>query len=182
MKVLINEDRIIKQCGKRHQTVLWDNIIKIKLIENPDGGLVSIRLYRKNEKVIYLGGFNEMEKIAHLIREKISDNVLVQTKRYRLAYDNPIVPIISGSVTMVIMCLIASGGNKAMDIFTILFALCVGSGLLIYRPLTKFSLSSKWSEIICAVLLIILSIYGFIRFGGFNSQVQLSQILFCYPV
>lgn len=164
MKVLIHEDEIIKQCGKYQQTVLWDNIIKIKLIENPEGGLVCIRLYRKNEKAIHLYGFNEMEKIAHLIKEKISDNVLVQTKRYRLDCDNPIFLLITCIATMVILCIIASKGAKAMDIFAILLCLCGGSWLLTYRPLTKFNLNSKWFEIICAVLLIIMGIYGFIIF------------------
>ena len=164
MKVLIYEDEIIKQCGKYQQTVLWDEILKIKLTETPEGSLVRIQLFRKNEKTIYLSGFNEMEKIAHLIKEKISDNVLVQTKRYRLDPDNPIVLLITCIATMVIMGIIASKGAKAMDIFVILFTLCAGSWLLTYRPLTKVNLSSKWFEIIGAVLLIILGVYGFIIF------------------
>ena len=164
MKVLIYEDEIIKQCGKYQQTVLWDEILKIKLTETPEGSLVRIQLFRKNEKAIYLSGFNEMEKIAHLIKEKISDNVLVQTKRYRLDPDNPIVPIITCVATMVIMGIIASKGAKAMDIFAMLFALCAGFLLLIYRPITKADLSMKWLEIIFAVLLIIIGIYGFIVF------------------
>jgi len=162
MKVLIYEDEIIKQCGKHHQIVLWDEIIKIKLNENPEGSIVWIRLYRKNERVIYLGGFNEMEKIANLIKEKISDNVLVQTKRYRIEPDNPIASIITVIATMVIMGIIASKGVKAMSIFATLFPLCVGSGLLIFRPLTKANLSMKWVEIIVALFLIITGIYGFI--------------------
>ena len=164
MKVLIYEDEIIKQCGKYQQTALWDDIIKIKLIENPDGGLVYIQLYRKNKRAIHLGGFNEMEKIANLVKEKISDSVLVQTKRHRLDWENPIVLIITCIVTMVIMGIIASKGAKAMDIFTILFALCVGSWLLTYRPLTKADLRSKWFEIIAALFMIIMGIYGFIVF------------------
>jgi hypothetical protein len=105
-----------------------------------------------------------MEKIAYLIKEKISDNVLVQTKRYRLDWENPIVAIITCVATMVVMGFIASKGSKAMDIFAILFALCVGSWLLIYRPLTKADLRSKWFEIISAVFFIIMGIYGFIVF------------------
>jgi hypothetical protein len=162
MKVLIREDKIIKQCGKHQQTVLWDNIIKIKLNENPEGSIVWIRLYRKNGRVIYLNGFDEMEKIANLIKGKISDNVLVQTKRYRLDWENPIVLIIICIATIVMIGFITSRGAKAMDIFVILFALCVGFLLLIYRPITKADLSMKWFEIICAVLLIIIGIYGFI--------------------
>jgi len=162
MKVLIYEDKIIKQCGKHPQIVLWDNIIKIKLNENPEGSIVWIRLYRKNGRVIYLNGFDEMEKIANLIREKISDDVLVQTKRYRIEPDNPIVSIITVIATMVIMGIIASKGIKALSIFATLFPLCVGSVLLIFRPITKANLSMKWAEIIVALLMIITGIYGFI--------------------
>lgn len=164
MKVLIYEDKIIKQCGKQHQTILWDNIIKIKLNENPEGNIVWIRLYQTNERVIYLNGFDEMEKIVHLIREKISDNVLVQTKRYRLDPGSPIVPVIIGVSIMIIMCIVASGGTKAINIFAILFTLCVGFLFLICRPLTKSNLSYKWLEIILAVFLIIMGICRFIVF------------------
>jgi len=164
MKVLIYEDKIIKQCGKHHQIVLWDEIIKIKLNENPEGSIVWIRLYRKNGRVIYLNGFDEMEKIAKLIKGKISDNVLVQAKRYRLDWENPIVAIITVIATMVIIGFITSRGAKAMDIFAILSALCVGFLLLIYRPITKADLSMKWFEIIGALYLIIMGIYGLIVF------------------
>lgn len=162
MKVLIYEDKIIKQCGKSQQTVLWDNIIKIKLNENPEGSIVWIRLYRKNERVIYLNGFDEMEKIANLIKGKISDDVLVQKKRDKLNYANPIVPIITCVATMIIMGIITSKGAKAMNIFALLFSLCVGSMLLIFRPITKANLSMKWVEIIAALFMIIIGIYGFI--------------------
>ncbi|MHC4171408.1 MAG: hypothetical protein ACYST5_00495 [Planctomycetota bacterium] len=162
MKVLIYEDKIIKQCGKHHQIVLWNNIIKIKLNENPEGSIVWIRLYRKNERVIYLNGFDEMEKIANLIKGKISDNVLVQTKRQRLDWENPIVSIITVIATMAIMGIVTAGGIKTMNISATLFALCVGSMLLIFRPLTKANLSMKWVEIIVALFMIITGIYGFI--------------------
>ena len=164
MKVLIYEDKIIKQCGKHHQIVLWDNIIKIKLNENPEGSIVWIRLYRKNGRVIYINGFDEMEKIANLIKGKISDNVLVQTKRYRLDWENPIVLMIICIATIVITGFIISRGAKALDIFAILSALCVGFLLLIYRPITKADLSMKWFEIIGALYLIIMGIYGLIVF------------------
>lgn len=164
MKVIIYEDEIIKQCGKSQQTISWDNIIKVKLVENPKGSLVRIRLYQKNNKAIYLFGFNEMGTIANLIKGRISNNVLVETKRHRLDWETPIISIISAAVTIIVMTIIASKGTKAMNIFAISAALCVGSWLLIYRPLTKFNLRNKWFEIISAVFMIIIGIYGFIVF------------------
>ena len=164
MKVLLYDNEIIKQCGKNQQKVLWDNIIKMKLIENTKGGITCIRLYQKNKKTIQLFGFNGMENIADLIRQRISDNVLVETKRYRLDWENPIIPIMTGIATMIILCIVASGGAKAMDIFVIVFSLFVGILLLVCRPLTKFNLSIRWFEIIGAVFLIIMGIYGFVVF------------------
>ena len=162
MKVFIYEDKIIKQCGKRQQTVLWDNIIKVKLNENQEGSDVWIRLYQKNERVIYLNGFDEMDKMARLIREKISDDVLVQTKRYRLNPGSPIVTITTCIATIVVIGIIAYCGLKAMNIFATLFGLITGSVLLIFRPLTKSDINFKWFEIIGALFLIIISICGFI--------------------
>ena len=164
MKMLIYEDKIIKQCGKHHQIVLWDEIIKIKLNENPEGSIVWIRLYRKKGRVIYLNDFDEMEKIANLIKGKISNKVLVQTKHHTINWDNPFVLIIISISTMVITGFIISRGAKALDIFAILLALCAGFLLLIYRPLTKANLSMKWFEIIGALYLIIMGIYGLIVF------------------
>ena len=162
MKVLIYEDKIIKQCGKYQQTALWDNINKIKLTENPEGSVFNIRLYQKDEKAIDLGCFDEMDKMARLIRNKISDNVLVQMKRYRKNCGDIIIPIMTCIIPLVFVYIIASMGTKAMDICTILFPLIISSGILIFRPLTEFNLKFKWFEIIFAALLIILVIYYFI--------------------
>ena len=162
MKVLIYEDKIIKQCGKRQQTIFWDNIIKIKLNESQEGSDVWIRLYQKNERVVYLSGFDEMDKMARLLRENISDEVLVQTKRYRLNPGSPIVTITTCIATIVVIGIIASCGPKVMDIFATLFGLIVGCVLLIFRPLTKADINFKWFEIIGALFLIIISICGFI--------------------
>ena len=162
MKVFIYEDKIVKQCGKRHQTIFLDNIIKIKLNESHEGSDVWIRLYQKNERVIYLNGFDEMDKMARLIREKISDKVLVQTKRYRLDPGSPIVLMIICIASIVVIGIIAYCGPKAMDIFATLFAFCVGAMFLICRPLTKSNISYKWLEIIMALFMILLGIYGFI--------------------
>jgi hypothetical protein len=114
--------------------------------------------------VIYLNDFDEMEKIANSIKGKISDNVLVQTKRCRINWDNPLVLILICIATIVITGFIISRGPKALDIFAILLALCSGLLVLIYRPITKADLSMKWFEIIGALYLIIMGIYGLIVF------------------
>jgi hypothetical protein len=52
--------------------------------------------------------------------------------------------------------------RSRMRIPAVLLALLIGLGLLVFRPLTKLNLSFKWFELIGGVILLVISIYGFI--------------------
>jgi len=166
LKVFIYEDKLVKQCGKKHQILLWNDIARINIDEKKNGVVASIRLYPKKPKIaMYLYGFREMEDLANLIKERTSDSVLLQEKRWKLDWQNPFVGVLAGGVpTMVVMFIIASMGSKAMDIFAILFSLLVGLWLLMFRPLTKFDVCNKWVELTLVAVLLILGIYGLICF------------------
>jgi hypothetical protein len=152
MKVLVDDERLIKQCGKRHNTVLWENICKIKLREDPKGHLGYIELHQKNKKTIWLGGFNEMDVIADFIKDKISDDVLIETKRQKFAQNTLLFVVLIAFGTTAVLVIIASMGDMAFESFSMLCSFCMGFWLLIYRPLTKINLRWKWWEIVLALI------------------------------
>ena len=145
LRILIDEDKLIRQCGKKQQIFLWKDIARIKTVENKNGVVAQIKIYPKKPKMaMYLHGFREMENLANLIRETTSDSVLHQEKRWKLDWHNPFVGLLLGGVpTMVIMFIIASMGSKAMDIFAVTMAFIVSLWILMFRPLTKLNASSK---------------------------------------
>lgn len=71
MKVIVYDDKLIKQSGNKKQTVLWDDIIKVKRRLKPRGTVDFVRIYQRSGKVIYLYGFTGMDKIDELIGGKL---------------------------------------------------------------------------------------------------------------
>jgi len=69
MKVLIDEDKLVKQLGKKQQSILWGDIARVRLREDVNGTLLNIKVYGKRRTKLFLWGFNEMEEIARLIRD-----------------------------------------------------------------------------------------------------------------
>lgn len=166
LKVLINEDRLIMQCGKKQHIFLWKDITRIKTVEKKNGIVTQVKIYPKRAiMATYIHGFEEMENMANLIRERTSDTVLHQEKRWKLDWQNPYIGLLVGGLpTMVITFIVASTGSKAMHIFAVAFALLTGLCFLIIRPLTKLDVFSKWIELFFGIALLSLGIYALIYF------------------
>jgi len=166
LKVLIYEDKLVRQCGKKQQIFMWDDITRIKVIEKKNGNVTVIKLSLKNPKrTRYLSGFREMEDMANLLKERTSNRGLLQEKHLKINWLNPIVGFLIGGVpVMIVMFIITLMGSKARDIFAISFAFAVGLLLLIFKPLTKFDLFNKWFELAFGAVIIIFGLYGLIEF------------------
>ena len=154
MKVVVLDDKIIKQCGKKEQIALWSDMVRVKIKENVKGGVENIKLFHKKNKKILLFGFNDMDKIAELIGENVNENVLVQRKRYKIDWNNnPMVLITTMLVTGLVLGMVHYWG--LMDYFIPLFLFGVGIMLLVWGPMRKTNVNMKWIEIIVGVILII---------------------------
>lgn len=166
MKVIVYDDKLIKQSGNKKQTVLWDDVVKIKRRLKPRGTVDFLRIYQKGGGVIYLYGFTGMKEIDELIREKVEGKVLLQTKRQRLDWDSPIGSMIAAfagaAAGATAVAIIGFAGHRALDVFAICLTMGVGSWFLILKPMSKTNLSFRWFEIILGIALISLGIYGFI--------------------
>jgi len=173
LKVLIDEDKLIRQCGKKQQIFLWKDITKIKIVKKKGGIVIQIKIYPKKAiMATYIHGFQEMEDLAGLIKERTSNKGVVHMEKcWKLDWQNPYVGVLVGGLpTMVIMFIIASMGSKAMDIFAIIVALLGGLCLLIIRPLTKLNVINKWVESIVGIVLLGLGIYALIYYLLFGKM------------
>jgi hypothetical protein len=165
-KVLVDEDKLIRQCGKNQQILQWTDITRIKTVEKKNGIVVLIIIYPQKPKMaMHLSGFEEMEDLANLIKERTSDSIVYQEKRWKLDWQNPFIIVTTALVpTTVLMFVITSMGNKAVDVFAVSMAFIVSFGLLIFRPFTKYNPSGKWVELFFAILLIGIGIYALIYY------------------
>jgi hypothetical protein len=164
MKVLIDEDKLVKRCGKKQESILWGDIVKVRLREDVNGTLLNIKVYGKRKTNIFLWNFSEMEEIARLIKEKVSEGVLLQQKRHSLDWEHPVYPIAIAGVTMMFMCLIFSMGIDVQTIFAICFSFAVGLLLLMSSFFKKTNLSFKWLDLIFGGVMIAVAIFGLIMY------------------
>jgi hypothetical protein len=162
MKVIVYDDKLIKQSGNKKQTVLWDDVVKIKRRLKPRGTVDFVRIYQKSGSVIYLYGFTGMDEIDELIRKKVEGKVILQTKRQRLNWDSPIYSLMAAGAAATVVIIIGFAGHTALNVFVISLGIGVGSWLLILKPISKTNLSLRWFEIILGIGMISLGIYGFI--------------------
>ena len=167
LRVFVYEDKLVRQSGKKQQILLWEDIEKVKVVENKNGDVVHISLSAQKPKpAMYFGGFAKMKDLARLVTENAPEGILLRRKRWRLDWQNPlIVALIVIPPTLIAVCAVASMGSKAMDIFAIVVAFALGAGLLVFRPFTKYDASSKWFELLVAVALLVMSTYGCICFA-----------------
>lgn len=110
-KVVIEDDKIVRQWCRRERDVLWHNIAKIKIVETVKGGIHAIILYETNNRALRLYGFSGMENMANLIKEKIPDNVSISVKRDKLDWGNFLV------LATVLICSMAITGLFVLILF-----------------------------------------------------------------
>jgi len=133
MKVRINDERIQKQSHGGQEHLLWGNIVKVKITENVRGAIHCIKLDGNNKKSIRLYGFNQMKKIAELIKKKKSNDVIIQTRRHVLNWERPFALIAVCWGTAIPVGIILILGVKFQDSY---FMPIVHQYLI--RPLEKF--------------------------------------------
>jgi len=104
-KVFTDNDRIILKGGKTEMCFFWEDIVKVRVIEDVKGNIWTIKLFGRDRKTIYLHGFDGMEKIVGLLKGKISETISVQTKRHRLNWQSSVVRMPVYTITGAMICL-----------------------------------------------------------------------------
>ncbi len=109
-KVILNEKEIVKHSDKE-KAFRWEDITGIKVVKDVKGGIWSVKLWNKGKNTLSLYGFNEMERILNLIRERVPDKVSFNTVCQKFDWYNPfvVIPICWGISTVVLLIVILVG-------------------------------------------------------------------------
>ena len=157
MKIIIADDQIIKKSGKIQQSVFWPDIQKVKIIKNYTHQIVDISIIPNKKPALSVNGFEQMDKIAHLIQNHIDDQIQVQIKQFKYNYLHPAFLVFVMISTVLVLGLIHSAG--LFEIFIPVFAFTVGFGILIFGPARKANMNIRWFEILMGILLIACSLF-----------------------
>ena len=69
-KLMIDDEKIIKQDGKKQEVVLWGDIAKVKYVVDYRGNL-SMVIFRKKGRKVYLYRYEGMQTVVGIFKEKI---------------------------------------------------------------------------------------------------------------
>ena len=77
----LDDDKITYGSPGRVRTADWGDISRVKVREYARGDVYSITLSGKKMRWFWIYGFNEMEKILSLVKDRVSDAADIQTSR-----------------------------------------------------------------------------------------------------
>lgn len=82
------QDRLIRMTGKRSEIHYYKDLTKMKCTKSPNGEIVSIHLKLKKKNILF-HGFDEMESIEKIIKEKKPAECELKEKVWRFNYQMP---------------------------------------------------------------------------------------------
>jgi hypothetical protein len=159
MRVLVKDTKIVKTHSGGEQSLAWEDIDSVNIRENSQGDCVYIKIRSKEKNSLHLWDFERMHEIAELIRQKVSDNVTVETRRRRMDYKRFIYCILGVAVALVVAAFGRTRGAHFGDIYEFVFFAGIALYLLICRPMTKYNAGWKRYEILLCIFMILNVIY-----------------------
>lgn len=162
MKLIIEEDKMIRAGGSFQEIILYEDIIHADVKRNPNGKIQYIKV-RLGTRTINISGFDEIESVLSNIKHKISDVSLIREKQCKINWNNPIIQAAVMLATASIIILIIKLNIKVYELFNLIFPLAFGIIFLSYKPLSKNAgVRFRKFEIIISVLILGCGVLGFI--------------------
>jgi len=167
LSVYIFPERLEREERKQKEIFFWKDILHAEILEYPNGETVEIKLAFANKKAITLFGFEDMETAAKQISQLIPDKGLIRRKRANVNWDNPVIMILSGILSLVIILAIQEIGKEAYQFFNVVLFLALGLYNLIARPISRAQ-GKGWEKletivgiglIVCSILLLVLELF-----------------------
>jgi len=159
MRVLVEDTKIVKTYSGGEQSLAWKDIVGVDIRENPQGDCIYIKVRSRDKNSIHLWDFERMHEIAELIRQNVSDNVTVETRRRKMDYKSLIYCILGGAMALVAVAFGRTRGAHFGDIYEFVFFAGIALYLLTYRPMTKYNAGWKRYEILFCLFMILNVIY-----------------------
>ena len=85
----LDDEKITYRSPGRVRSAHWGDISRVKAREYARGDVYSITLSGKKMRWFWIYGFNEMEKILSLVKDRVSDAADIQTSRLIFYLENP---------------------------------------------------------------------------------------------
>jgi len=159
MRVLVEDTKIVKIHSGGEQNLAWEDIDSVNIREDSQGDCVYIKIRSKEKNSLHLWDFERMHEIAELIRQNVSDNVTVETRRRKTDYKSLIYCILGGAMALVAIAFGRARGAHLGDIYEFVLFAGIALYLLIYRPMTKYNTGWKRYEILLCIFMILSVIY-----------------------
>lgn len=158
LKLIITEEGFIRTAKGKEEKVLFSDIIKVNTKYYPDGDICFIKIKHRHG-VISINGFESLDYILNTIKQNLPESTVVEEKKYKINWNNPIILIVWMLIAAFIVLAIAEASSKAYSIFSFIIMLSIAIVVLFFKPVSKASgIRFRKFEIIIGVLIIILEI------------------------
>ncbi|GKX65389.1 hypothetical protein [Inconstantimicrobium mannanitabidum] len=158
LKLIITEEGFIRTAKGKEEKVLFSDIIKVNTKYYTDGDICFIKIKHRHG-VISINGFDSLEDILNTIKQNLPESTVVEEKKYKINWNNPIILIVWMLIAAFIVLAIAEGSSIAYSILSFIFMVSIALVALFFKPISKSSgIRFRKFEIIIGVLIIILEI------------------------
>lgn len=150
----ISENHFIRSGGGKSERVSFEHIKSVKEKRDPKGKLLLIEL-KTNNKAMNMFGFDDLEEILEIIKERSPDGVILNQKIYKLDWNNPIVTVAIMLTTILVIALVMNFDKNLYFIANMIFVSGFSLFIFFYKPISK-SLGSRFRifEIISSSLML----------------------------
>jgi hypothetical protein len=159
LSISIFLDRFERESGKYREIFLWKDVQRVEIREYPNGEIAFIKLALANQQAVTLFGFEDMATVTKQIEAAIPKEASIRRKIMKLNWDQPIIMVLSGLLTLAIILGIQEIGETAYRFFNAFIFFAFGLSILIFKPFSRTQ-GKGWRifEVGSGVVLIVVAI------------------------
>lgn len=133
--ITLSDECIVRTSGKSSETIPFEKIVKLIITEKPSGDIHLLNL-GLGSKGIILYGFDDLEEIANLLQNKISESV-VKRKRQKIDWNNPITLIGIMVATLLTIIVIQAFGPTYYFVFNFGVIFTSSIIMMLFKPMSR---------------------------------------------
>jgi hypothetical protein len=131
----VSDERIVRTWGKSSETIPIEKIVKLVITEKPSGDTYLLDL-KFGSKSIFLYGFDDLEEIAILLQNKISESI-VKRKRQKIDWNSPITLTRIMVATFLTIVVIQAFGPTYYFVFNFGLFFAMSIVLILFKPMSR---------------------------------------------
>lgn len=160
MEMLVTENGLTRRGGKFEETLLFYDLIKVKVSREPSGKIAIIKL-KTRKKSINIIGFENLEYLLEDISNNVEDSSLIVEKKWKYNWNSPMFSFCCAVIVILILVLLMKLRLDIYYIFNELFMIGLGIFVIIYRPISKNAgRRFRVLEVVVGTLILVGSVIG----------------------